>query len=259
MKLARIALVLLVTVSFLTACENTKSVLGDKRTQGALLGGAIGAGTGAIIGSQTGNTGAGIAIGSGIGALTGALIGHVLEKQEQELKRIEAESYRRDQELQDMIVRRNAETQALVVTLAGDFLFDTDSSTLKPGAYAKLNKIAGVQHAALAAPRGSGEERADPGRRQPDARLAGGLRREPASREREHARRVAAEPACGDRSARWRWRWRGRRGHHAAGAGLLTASGPEGPEGLPPRGGQALFLPAAGARPACLTQGAISP
>jgi outer membrane protein OmpA-like peptidoglycan-associated protein len=144
MKLARIALVLLVTVSFLTACENTKSVLGDKRTQGALLGGAIGAGTGAIIGSQTGNTGAGIAIGSGIGALTGALIGHVLEKQEQELKRIEAESYRRDQELQDMIVRRNAETQALVVTLAGDFLFDTDSSTLKPGAYAKLNKIAGV-------------------------------------------------------------------------------------------------------------------
>ncbi len=144
MKLARIALVLLVTVTFLTACEETKGVLGDKRTQGALLGGAIGAGTGAIIGSQTGHTGAGTAIGAGIGALTGALIGHVLEKQEQELKRIEAESYRRDQELQDMVVRRNAETQALVVTLAGDFLFDTDSSTLKPGAYVKLNKIAGV-------------------------------------------------------------------------------------------------------------------
>jgi outer membrane protein OmpA-like peptidoglycan-associated protein len=108
------------------------------------LGGAIGAGTGAIIGSQTGHTGAGTAIGAGVGALTGAIIGHVLEKQEQELKRIEAESYRRDQELQDMIVRRNAETQALVVTLAGDFLFDTDSSTLKPGAYTKLNKIAGV-------------------------------------------------------------------------------------------------------------------
>jgi outer membrane protein OmpA-like peptidoglycan-associated protein len=144
MKFSRIALVLLVMVAFLTACENTKSVFGDKRTQGALLGGAIGAGTGAIIGSQTGHTGAGTAIGAGVGALTGAIIGHVLEKQEQELKRIEAESYRRDQELQDMIVRRNAETQALVVTLAGDFLFDTDSSTLKPGAYTKLNKIAGV-------------------------------------------------------------------------------------------------------------------
>ena len=144
MKVARIALVLLVSIALTTGCEETKGAMGSKTTKGAVLGGLLGAGTGALIGSQTGNAGAGTAIGAGIGALAGGLIGHAMEKQEQELKRIEAESYRRDQELQDMVVRRNAETQALVVTLAGDFLFDTDSATLKPGAYPQLNRIARV-------------------------------------------------------------------------------------------------------------------
>ena len=146
MKFARIALVLLISVVMVTGCEETKSAAGSKTGKGALLGGLLGAGTGAIIGSQTGNTGAGIAIGAATGALAGGLIGHALQKQENELKRIEAESYRRDQELQDMIVQRNARTQALVVTLAGDFLFDTDSSTLRPGSYQKMNQIAGVMN-----------------------------------------------------------------------------------------------------------------
>lgn len=144
MKIGRMTLVLFLSVALLAGCEETKSAAGSKTGKGALLGGLLGAGTGAIIGNATGNTGAGIAIGAATGALAGGLIGWQLQKQEDELKRIEAESYRRDQELQDMIVRRNAETQALVVTLAGDFLFDTDSSTLKPGAYGKINKIAGV-------------------------------------------------------------------------------------------------------------------
>jgi outer membrane protein OmpA-like peptidoglycan-associated protein len=144
MKLARIALVFLVSLALTTGCESTEGAMGSKTTKGAVLGGLLGAGTGALIGSQTGNTGAGAAIGAGVGALAGGLIGHQLQKQENELKRIEAESYRRDQELQDMVVRRNAETQGLVVSLAGDFLFDTDSATLKPGAYRQLNKIANV-------------------------------------------------------------------------------------------------------------------
>lgn len=144
MKMGRITLVLFLSVALLTGCEETKGAMGSKTGKGALLGGLAGAGLGAIIGSQTGNTGAGIAIGAASGALLGGLIGHHMQKQENELKRIEAESYRRDQELQDMIVRRNAETQALVVTLAGDFLFDTDSATLKPGAYRKIGQIAGV-------------------------------------------------------------------------------------------------------------------
>jgi outer membrane protein OmpA-like peptidoglycan-associated protein len=118
--------------------------MGSKTTKGAVVGGLVGAGAGALAGSQTGHTGTGAAIGAGLGALAGGFIGHALEKQERELKRIEAESYRRDQEVQDMAVRRNAETQALVVTLAGDFLFDTDSAAIKPGAQDKLSRIAGV-------------------------------------------------------------------------------------------------------------------
>ena len=144
MKMGRMALALFLSVALLAGCEETKGAMGSKTGKGALIGGLLGAGTGAIIGNATGNTGAGIAIGAATGALAGGLIGHQLQKQENELKRIEAESYRRDQELQDMIVRRNAETQALVVTLAGDFLFDTASATLKPGSYRKINQIAGV-------------------------------------------------------------------------------------------------------------------
>jgi hypothetical protein len=44
--------------------------------QGALFGGLLGAGTGAVIGGATGHPGAGAAIGAGVGALSGAAIGH---------------------------------------------------------------------------------------------------------------------------------------------------------------------------------------
>jgi len=51
--------------------------------KGTLEGGAIGAGTGAIIGHAAGNTGAGALIGAGVGALSGGLIGHAVDKQEE--------------------------------------------------------------------------------------------------------------------------------------------------------------------------------
>src|SRR5438552_1727488 len=41
---------------------------------GALIGGGVGAGTGALIGSATGHPGVGAAIGAGVGAVTGGLI-----------------------------------------------------------------------------------------------------------------------------------------------------------------------------------------
>lgn len=58
------------------------------REKGALAGGAIGAGTGAIIGNQMGHTGAGAAIGAGIGAVSGAVIGDAIQGAEQ--KRVAA-------------------------------------------------------------------------------------------------------------------------------------------------------------------------
>ncbi|NUM53059.1 MAG: glycine zipper 2TM domain-containing protein [Candidatus Hydrogenedentes bacterium] len=60
----------------LAGCQTTPT------QQGALTGGLIGAGAGAIVGNQVdGKSGEGALIGAGLGALTGALIGdHVDEK-----------------------------------------------------------------------------------------------------------------------------------------------------------------------------------
>lgn len=49
---------------------------------GTLAGGAIGAGTGALIGQATGHTGAGALIGAGVGAVTGGLVGNAAERSE---------------------------------------------------------------------------------------------------------------------------------------------------------------------------------
>lgn len=54
----------------------------SKGTGGALLGSAAGAGLGAIIGHQSGETGKGAAIGAGAGALGGYIIGNEMDKSE---------------------------------------------------------------------------------------------------------------------------------------------------------------------------------
>jgi len=53
------------------------------REKGALAGGAIGAGAGAIVGSQVGHPGTGALIGAGIGAVSGAVIGDAIQGAEQ--------------------------------------------------------------------------------------------------------------------------------------------------------------------------------
>ena len=56
----------------------------DSTASGALAGGAIGAGTGAIIGSATRHAGEGALIGGAIGALSGALIGNSADEAQRE-------------------------------------------------------------------------------------------------------------------------------------------------------------------------------
>lgn len=65
----------------LSGCESMGTAAQSKTNQGAILGGLLGAGTGAIIGNQTGHAGAGTAIGAGLGALGGGLLGHGMEEQ----------------------------------------------------------------------------------------------------------------------------------------------------------------------------------
>lgn len=71
-------------------CETIGTAAQSKTTQGALLGSALGAGTGAIIGNQSGDAGKGTAIGAGLGALAGGLVGHAMEEQE---KRLQQQQY----------------------------------------------------------------------------------------------------------------------------------------------------------------------
>lgn len=67
----------------LAGCEAMGTAAQSKTNQGAVLGGLLGAGTGAIIGNQTDHAGAGTAIGAGLGALGGGLLGHALEENQQ--------------------------------------------------------------------------------------------------------------------------------------------------------------------------------
>lgn len=68
----------------LVGCESMGTAAQSKTTQGAVLGGLVGAGTGAIIGNQSDHAGAGTAIGAGLGALTGGLIGRAMEQNDQQ-------------------------------------------------------------------------------------------------------------------------------------------------------------------------------
>ena len=78
-RVSQIAVVPLLAFA-LSGCESLGTAAQSKRNQGAVLGGLLGAGTGAVIGNQTGHAGAGTAIGAGLGALGGALMGNALEE-----------------------------------------------------------------------------------------------------------------------------------------------------------------------------------
>ncbi len=64
----------------LSACATAGERGASAATGGALLGTAAGAGLGAIIGHQSGETGKGAALGAGIGALGGYVIGNEQDK-----------------------------------------------------------------------------------------------------------------------------------------------------------------------------------
>ena len=57
----------------------------DRTGSGALFGGVLGAGTGAIVGSATGHAGAGALIGGALGALTGGIVGNAMDQQQREI------------------------------------------------------------------------------------------------------------------------------------------------------------------------------
>jgi outer membrane protein OmpA-like peptidoglycan-associated protein len=102
---------------------------------GALLGAATGAILGQVIGRNTEGTLLGAGIGAAVGGLAGNQIGAYMDRQEQALRAAlgssEAASVQRTQDV-------------LTATFKSDLFFDFDSSTLKPGAYAEIDRVADV-------------------------------------------------------------------------------------------------------------------
>ena len=123
------------------------------REKGALVGGGLGAATGAIIGAATGNPGAGAAIGGALGAVGGGLLGDQLQKREQvtteQQQQIEQQKQElaRNRELLEELKKQNLEareTERGVVVNLPDVLFEFGKADLTGEARTKARSIADV-------------------------------------------------------------------------------------------------------------------
>ena len=132
---ARTPILLLAGTSLLavSACTDPATVGGtdpNRNTkQGALLGGILGAGLGAVVSDDKGK---GAVIGGIAGAATGAAVGNALDKQEAELRR-ELDN--------DRIGIRNTGDR-LIVTMPQDILFDVDSAVVNASLRGDLLTVA---------------------------------------------------------------------------------------------------------------------
>jgi outer membrane protein OmpA-like peptidoglycan-associated protein len=114
----------------LASCATqTGTVLDDKRLQGAVIGAAAGAATGAAVSKHDGKA---AGIGAAVGALAGAGIGHYLENKERAAQELEA--------IPDADVA--IEGDSVVVSFAGEVMFDSGSRNLSTGALSRLDSVA---------------------------------------------------------------------------------------------------------------------
>ncbi len=124
----------LCSAMFLGACTDpgTLSLPDDPNQnakQGAILGGLVGAGVGAIANGSDPLLGA--LAGGAIGAAGGGLIGNQLDQQAAELR----------QQLANQGITVANAGDRLIVTVPNDITFDTDSSTVRPALRADLVRV----------------------------------------------------------------------------------------------------------------------
>jgi outer membrane protein OmpA-like peptidoglycan-associated protein len=100
-----------------------------KTQQGALIGGLVGAVTGAVASDDKAK---GAIFGGAVGALGGAAIGNALDRQEAELRR----------ELDNQNIQVTNTGDRLIVTMPQDILFAVDSYTVQPGLRSDLATVA---------------------------------------------------------------------------------------------------------------------
>ncbi len=122
-------------LAMLSSCAAPQTQTQKGAIYGSTGGAAVGALLGQLAGHSTKSTLEGAAIGAAIGGLSGTGIGHYMDKQEEALRQAMAASQAADVERQGNI---------LSVTVKSDFLFDVDSSVVKPGAYNEIDRLARV-------------------------------------------------------------------------------------------------------------------
>lgn len=141
-------LFILLLSSLLLACQNQQF---GAREKGALGGGALGAGLGAIIGNQSGNPGAGVAIGSAFGAIAGGLMGNEVDKQQAEIDRRQEQIDAQDRQIEEnrkLLAELKAKgvdarvsNRGIVINLP-DVLFAYNSADLTSSAQGTVKEIA---------------------------------------------------------------------------------------------------------------------
>jgi len=123
--------ILLFAALFAAACSSTNPNDQNAKTKrGAAIGATAGAVAGAVIGNQSSNPRTGAVAGAVIGGAVGAAIGHRLDKQQQELQKI-----------QGVEVTRPAQNE-ISVAMTSDILFDFDSAALRPESRQTLANLA---------------------------------------------------------------------------------------------------------------------
>ncbi|MDA7933973.1 OmpA family protein [Akkermansiaceae bacterium] len=122
----------------LTSCQTANPYTGEsqkaKATTGAIIGGLLGAGIGALSGGDSTERKQRALIGAGIGALAGGGIGAYMDKQEAEL--------RRELEGTGVGISRNGNQISLI--MPGDVTFTTGSAGISGEFYPTLASVAKV-------------------------------------------------------------------------------------------------------------------
>jgi len=111
----------------------------SKQTKGTVIGtgtgAAVGAGLGAVLGGNRKAVLAGAGIGAVVGGIAGNQMGAYMDRQEQALQEVAAQS-------EAMSIQRSQ--NVLTATFKADMMFDVNSATLKPGAYSEIDNVARV-------------------------------------------------------------------------------------------------------------------
>jgi outer membrane protein OmpA-like peptidoglycan-associated protein len=125
----------LLFIFILCSCATPQTKTQKGAVYGAAGGAAAGAIIGQVIGRDTQSTLWGAAIGAAVGGLGGAGVGRMMDNQERDMREALAAS-------EAAAIRR--EGNLLALTFKGDVTFDTNSTVVKPGLYAELDRVAGV-------------------------------------------------------------------------------------------------------------------